>query len=117
MNIIKRSGEEVTFDGSKIVAAVEKANHEVTDDKRLSDAEIDGIEAELILAEGAAYTPAVMRSRGMRDYITIIPTPEFQISHYRERPWVPRILAGCSDKDAAVLTSILKSFSKNPRAK
>ncbi|MBQ6734965.1 MAG: anaerobic ribonucleoside-triphosphate reductase [Lachnospiraceae bacterium] len=45
MNIIKRSGEEVTFDGSKIVAAVEKANHEVTDDKRLSDAEIDGIEA------------------------------------------------------------------------
>ena len=43
MNIIKRSGEEVTFDGSKIVAAVEKANHEVTDDKRLSDAEIDGI--------------------------------------------------------------------------
>ncbi len=64
-------------------------------------AQIDGIDAELILAEGAAYTPAVMRSRGMRDYITIIPTPEFQISHYRERPWVPRILAGCSDKDAA----------------
>ena len=44
MNIIKRSGEEVTFDGSKIVAAVEKANHEVTDDKRLSDDEITGIE-------------------------------------------------------------------------
>ena len=37
MNIIKRSGEEVVFDGSKIVAAVEKANHEVTEDKRLSD--------------------------------------------------------------------------------
>ncbi|MBR5970744.1 MAG: anaerobic ribonucleoside-triphosphate reductase [Lachnospiraceae bacterium] len=45
MNIIKRSGEEVTFDGSKIVAAVEKANHEVTDDKRLSDDEITGIES------------------------------------------------------------------------
>ena len=44
MNIIKRSGEEVTFDGSKIVAAVEKANKEVTDDKRLSDKEISGIE-------------------------------------------------------------------------
>ncbi|MBR0165214.1 MAG: anaerobic ribonucleoside-triphosphate reductase [Lachnospiraceae bacterium] len=44
MNIIKRSGEEVVFDGSKIVAAVEKANHEVTEDKRLSDDEIRGIE-------------------------------------------------------------------------
>ena len=42
---------------------------------------LDAVEAELIVAEG--------------------PTPEFQITHYRERKWVSRVLAGCSDQTAA----------------
>ncbi len=44
MKIIKRSGEEVTFDGDKIIAAIEKANNEVTADKSLTKAEILDIE-------------------------------------------------------------------------
>ncbi|MCR5675100.1 MAG: anaerobic ribonucleoside-triphosphate reductase [Lachnospiraceae bacterium] len=43
MKIIKRSGKEVPFDGEKIVAAIVKANREVTDDKQLSDAQIRGV--------------------------------------------------------------------------
>lgn len=40
--------------------------------------------------------------------------------HYlniEQQETLKKVIATCSDKDAAVLTSILKSFSKNPRAK
>ncbi|WP_029231349.1 anaerobic ribonucleoside-triphosphate reductase [Butyrivibrio sp. VCB2006] len=40
MKIIKRSGKEVAFDVSKIIAAVEKANNEVTDEKKLTHGQI-----------------------------------------------------------------------------
>lgn len=43
MKIIKRSGSEMTFDGQKIVAAVEKANNEVVPSERLSDEQIKEI--------------------------------------------------------------------------
>ncbi len=43
MKIIKRSGAEVTFDVSKIIAAVVKANATVEADKRLTQDEIDEI--------------------------------------------------------------------------
>ena len=44
MKIIKRSGKEVAFDGSKIIAAIEKANNEVTEEKKLTDGQISDIE-------------------------------------------------------------------------
>ena len=44
MKIIKRSGQENTFDGSKIIIAVEKANKEVSEDLRLTDEQIGTIE-------------------------------------------------------------------------
>ncbi len=47
MKIIKRSGKEVTFDGSKILAAIEKANKEVTPDQSLSEDQIKDIEAKV----------------------------------------------------------------------
>ena len=47
MKIIKRSGEEVVFNGDKIVAAIEKANKEVGSRWRLSDEEITAIEKEV----------------------------------------------------------------------
>ncbi len=47
MKIIKRSGKEVTFDGSKILAAIEKANKEVTPDQSLSDDQIKNIGAQV----------------------------------------------------------------------
>ena len=43
MKIIKRSGSEVTFDISKIMAAVAKANKEVVHSERLSDEQIETI--------------------------------------------------------------------------
>ena len=43
MKIIKRSGSEVTFDITKIMAAVSKANQEVVHSKRLSDEQIQTI--------------------------------------------------------------------------
>ena len=43
MNIIKRSGSEVTFDIAKIMAAVAKANKEVVHNERLSEEQISKI--------------------------------------------------------------------------
>ena len=44
MKIIKRSGKEVIFNGDKIIAAIEKANNEVTDEKKLTAGQISDIE-------------------------------------------------------------------------
>ena len=41
MKIIKRDGKEVDFDYNKIITAVKKANLEVSESKRLSDADIN----------------------------------------------------------------------------
>lgn len=60
-----------------------------------------GIDADFIVTEGAAYTPNIMAKYREKEYITVIPTPDFQISHYKEREWVPFILDGCSDKQQA----------------
>ena len=62
---------------------------------------MDAIGAELVVAEGAAFTPEVVKAYGAAGYIALIPTPAFQISRYRERKWVSRILADCRDKAAA----------------
>ena len=43
MKIIKRSGKEVAFDVSKIIAAIDKANKEVTEEKRLTAGQISDI--------------------------------------------------------------------------
>jgi ribonucleoside-triphosphate reductase len=40
MKIIKRSGKEVAFDVSKISAAIQKANNEVTEEKKLTNGQI-----------------------------------------------------------------------------
>ena len=63
--------------------------------------QLEGLDAELIVTEGAAYTPTVMRGRENQEYIAIVPSPEFQITHYRQREWVPFVLEGCSDKEKA----------------
>lgn len=56
-----------------------------------------------IITEGAAYLPELVKMAGIdsRHYINIVPTKEFQYSHYKERPFVPYVLEGCSDKTAA----------------
>ena len=44
MNIIKRSGAQAAYDGSKICTAIRKANETVPEEDRLSDAAIEEIE-------------------------------------------------------------------------
>lgn len=62
---------------------------------------LQNIDADFIITEGAAYTPYVMKRHMPTDYISIVPTADFQISHYKEREWVPYILEGCSNKEKA----------------
>ena len=56
-----------------------------------------------IITEGAVYFPKLMKQSGIPDsrYISITPTKEFQITHYRERDFVPLVLEGCNDKEKA----------------
>ncbi len=58
-----------------------------------------------IITEGAAYLPELMKQSGIPGsrYISITPTKEFQITHYRKRNFVPLVLEGCSDKETAFL--------------
>ena len=43
MNIIKRSGAQVVYEGDKIKTAISKANMTVPENERLSEAYIDAI--------------------------------------------------------------------------
>ena len=56
-----------------------------------------------IITEGAAYFPILMKKLQVpyNRYISITPTAEFQVFHFKKREWVPYILEGCSDKEAA----------------
>lgn len=56
-----------------------------------------------IIAEGAAFLPRLVKRCGIeqRHYVSITPTAEFQVAHYKERLWVPYVLEGCSNKEKA----------------
>ena len=66
-------------------------------------ADLERIQAKEIITEGAAYLPKLMKQAGIAKerYIAITPSKEFQLYHYAKREWVPYVLEGCSDKDAA----------------
>ena len=56
-----------------------------------------------IITEGAAFLPRLVKHFGVeqKHYVSITPTAEFQVAHYKERLWVPYVLEGCSDKEKA----------------
>ncbi len=56
-----------------------------------------------VITEGAVYLPELMKQSGIPGsrYISISPTEEFQIIHYRKRDFVPLVLEGCSDQETA----------------
>lgn len=62
---------------------------------------LDEVEEKIIIAEGAAFTPYIIKERTPSNYICMIPTPEFQISHYEKRDWIWQVLKDCSDKKTA----------------
>lgn len=62
-------------------------------------AKLAEMSAPRVIAEGAAFLPCLIEHAA--HYIAITPSREFQISRYRERPWVPHVLRDCSDKERA----------------
>lgn len=56
-----------------------------------------------VITEGAAFLPDLIKQADIdkSHYICITPTRDFQISHYKERPWIHFVLEGCSDKQKA----------------
>lgn len=66
MRIIKRSGKEVGFDISKIMAAVQKANREVKEADRMSQGQIDDISNRVEeICMDMAHTPSVEEIQDM----------------------------------------------------
>ena len=61
------------------------------------------IKGKGIIMAGATYLPKMMKKLNVpkNRYISITPTEEFQISHYKKREWVPYVLEGYSDKEKA----------------
>ena len=55
------------------------------------------------LSQKGAYLPELMKRSGVpgNRYLSITPTIEFQVAHYRKRDFVPLVLEGCSDREAA----------------
>ena len=55
------------------------------------------------LAEGADLLPELLAGAGVPPSraVWVVPTPDFQRSHYAARPWVRPYLAGCPDPEPA----------------
>ncbi len=58
-----------------------------------------------VITEGAAYVPKLIKQLGLphNRYISITPTEEFQISHFKRREFVSYVLDGCSDMERDIL--------------
>jgi hypothetical protein len=56
-----------------------------------------------IITEGAAFLPELIMKMNVdkEHYFCITPAEEFQIFHFKQRPFVPDVLKGCSDKELA----------------
>lgn len=65
--------------------------------------DLNQIKSKEIITEGAAYLPKLMKRLNVSSdrYISIIPSKDFQVSHYKKRVWVPFVLEGCRDKETA----------------
>jgi hypothetical protein len=56
-----------------------------------------------VIAEGAALLPELLESLGFhpRRALWIVPTEEFQKTHYSRRPWRHDVLAACTNQEQA----------------
>jgi len=56
-----------------------------------------------ILLEGAAYLPELLEENhaNSKRVIFLVPTKEFQLQHYSQRPWIKHILQECEDQEKA----------------
>ena len=67
--VIKRNGEEVEFDAEKISNAIQKANHEVTDDKKLTLLQIADVTRKVVeRIEKASHAVNVERIQDLVEF-------------------------------------------------
>ena len=57
------------------------------------------------ILEGAAFLPELLDAWSVecKRAVFMVPTPEFQIQNYRNRPWIHSILNACDDQDFAFM--------------
>ena len=67
--VIKRNGEEVEFDAEKISNAIQKANHEVTDDKKLTLLQIADVTRKVV--ERIEKAPHAVNVERIQDLVEI----------------------------------------------
>ena len=67
--VIKRNGEEVEFDAEKISNAIQKANHEVTDDKKLTLLQIADVTRKVV--ERIEKAPHAVNVEQIQDLVEI----------------------------------------------
>jgi 2-phosphoglycerate kinase len=63
-----------------------------------------------IILEGAAFLPELISSYSVdpEKVIYLVPTKEFQIYHYQQRPWIKDILQECEDPGQAFENWMMK---------
>lgn len=63
----------------------------------------DLVDTRPVIVEGAALLPDLIGRLGVhrRRAIWIVPTPEFQRTHYSQRAWRHDVLADCTDREQA----------------
>lgn len=56
-----------------------------------------------VIAEGAGFLPSLMFNTGINAarYICMVPSREFRLEKYAQRPWIGEYLNGCTDIDTA----------------
>lgn len=59
--------------------------------------------AQPLILEGVAFLPELVEQMGANPNraLYLVPTREFQIHHYRQRPWIQHILKECQDPGQA----------------
>lgn len=60
-------------------------------------------ESRPLLLEGAAFLPELIHQWGIPNNrgLFLIPSKDFQVHHYQERPWISQILQSCDDSEGA----------------
>ncbi len=99
---IKRSSEEIWMRNPSFMCDEEMVFYEEIFDFIIEDLE-NFKSSKSIITEGAAFLPKLIEKKPYlkEKYMAIIPSPDFQVSHYSQREWVDLVLEGCTDKEAS----------------
>ena len=105
--VIKRNGEEVEFDAEKISNAIQKANNEVTDDKKLTLLQIAGVTRKVVeRIEKASHAVNVERIQDLVE-IAIMEEGGYEIAQkYVRYRYQREIARKANTTDAEILSLI-----------